>query len=145
MIEVNYPEPKFRLKKKEGRDFIFDPIRRQWIMLTDEEWVRQNFIQWLVQVHQYPIALIAVEKEIQLGELKKRFDILVYDKNHQPWMLVECKAPDVRLDEKTFQQILRYNISVPVSFLVITNGGYTYGWEKTEGELKEILQMPVWK
>jgi hypothetical protein len=144
MIDVVFPAPVFKLEKREGKDFIFDTIRRQWIQLTDEEWVRQNFIRFLVQETNYPETLIAVEKEIQLGELKKRFDILVYDKNHQPWMLVECKASNISLDDKVFQQVLRYHISVPCSFLFITNGQHTFGWEKVRGELKEIQQMPGW-
>jgi hypothetical protein len=145
MITVNYPEPVFRTEMREGKEFIFDSIRRQWIVMTNEEWVRQNFIQWLVQAHQYPAAMIAVEKEIMLGELKKRFDILIYDKMHQPWMLVECKASDIKLDDAVFQQLLRYHISVPASFLIITNGHYTYGWEKEGTGLKEIQQMPMWR
>jgi hypothetical protein len=144
MIKAVFPEPAFKVEKREGKEFIFDSIRRQWIMLTDEEWVRQNFIRFLVQEMKYPETLIAVEKEIQLGELKKRFDILVYDKDHQPWMLVECKAADVSLDDKVFQQVLRYHISVPCSFLIITNGPYTFGWEKAGGELKELQEMPGW-
>ena len=88
--------------------------------------------------------LIAVEKEIQLGELKKRFDILVYDRDHKPWMLIECKAGEIKLDEKVLYQVLRYNISMPANFLVITNGQFTYAWEKIYDELKEVQQMPVW-
>jgi hypothetical protein len=145
MIKVNYPEPVFRIKEEEGNKMIFDTIRKQWIILNDEEWVRQNFIQFLVQELKYPVTLIAVEKEIQLGELKKRFDILVYDRNHKPWMLVECKAGDVRLSQEVLMQVLRYNISMPANFLVITNGDYTYGWEKAGAGLKEIEQLPVWK
>lgn len=145
MIKVNYPEPVFRFKEENGRELIFDFIRKQWLLLNEEEWVRQNFVQFLVQEMKYPIELIAVEKEIQLGELKKRFDILVYDRNHQPWMLIECKAGKVSADEKVFMQVLRYNISIPANFLVITNGHYTYAWEKIDGELKEIAQMPLWK
>lgn len=144
MIAVNYPEPDFRIKEKEEKKFLFDPIRKIWVSITDEEWVRQNFIQYLTRELNYPVSLIAVEKEIQLGELKKRFDILVYNKDHEPWMLIECKAPEINLDEKTFQQVLRYHLSVPCSYLIITNGHYTYGWEKTGGELKEIKEMPVW-
>lgn len=145
MINISYPEPKFRIKNENGIDLIFDEIRRSWIVMSDEEWVRQNFLQYLIRVHKYPAAFVAVEKEIMLGELKKRFDILVYNKLHKPWMLVECKSSAVLLNEKTFQQVLRYNISVPVSFLIITNGHYTYGWEKVGRELKEIQQMPIWK
>lgn len=145
MIEVNFPEPSFRLKKEKDVEFIFDPIRKQWIVLNEEEWVRQNFIQYLVQKLNYPAAFIAVEKEIMLGELKKRFDILVYDANHVPWMMIECKAATISLNSSTLQQALRYNISVPVPFLVITNGHYTYGWQKIGIDLKLIPQMPVWK
>ena len=145
MIRVNYPEPVFRFKEENGKELIFDFIRKQWLLLNDEEWVRQNFVQFLVQEMKYPIALIAVEKEIQLGELKKRFDILVYDRNHKPWMLIECKAGEITLDESVLLQVLRYHISMPANFLVITNGHFTYAWEKTGGELKEIVQLPVWK
>ena len=145
MIKVNYPEPVFRFKEENGKEMIFDFIRKQWLLLNEEEWVRQNFIQFLVQELKYPLELIAVEKEIQLGELKKRFDILVYDRDHRPWILVECKAGEIVLDEKVLLQVLRYNISMPANFLVITNGQFTYAWEKINGELKEIPQMPVWK
>jgi len=145
MIKVNYPEPVFRFKEENGKEMIFDFIRKQWLLLNEEEWVRQNFIQFLVQELKYPSELIAVEKEIQLGDLKKRFDILVYDRDHKPWMLVECKAGEIALDEKVLFQVLRYNISMPANFLVITNGQFTYAWEKISGELKDILQMPVWK
>ena len=145
MIKVNYPEPVFRFKEENGKEMIFDFIRKQWLLLNEEEWVRQNFIQFLVQELMYPSELIAVEKEIQLGDLKKRFDILVYDRDHNPWMLIECKASEINLDEKVLFQVLRYNISMPANFLVITNGQFTYAWEKINGELKEIPQMPVWK
>jgi len=145
MIAVNYPEPAFRFKKEDGKEFIFDTIRKVWLSLTEEEWVRQNFIQFLVQEMKYPVALIALEKEIQLGELKKRFDILIYDKDHQPWMLIECKGPGIKLEDPVLQQVLRYNISVPVSFLIITNGHYTQGWEKVDAELKELQVMPLWR
>jgi hypothetical protein len=145
MIQVNYPEPVFRFKEENGKEMIFDFIRKQWLQLNEEEWVRQNFIQFLVQELKYPLELIAVEKEIQLGELKKRFDILVYDPDHKPWMLVECKAGKIELDEKVLHQVLRYNISMPANFLVITNGQFTYAWEKANNELSEIQQMPSWK
>lgn len=137
MIIVSYPEPAFRIKQEEGKDYIFDTIRKRWLLLTPEEWVRQNFIQYLVQVKGYPLSLIAVEKELRLGELKKRFDILVYDNDHQPWLMVECKAPEIKLTESVLQQALRYNISVPVKYIVITNGNETMGWEK--GQSLELL------
>ena len=145
MIAVKFPEPVFRMKKEQNVEFIFDNIRKQWLVLNEEEWVRQNFVQYLIRVLQYPAAFIALEKEIMLGELKKRFDILVYDKDHRPWMMIECKASAVALNDAALQQVLRYNISVPVPFLVITNGHYTFGWERSDRELNLIQQMPLWK
>jgi len=145
MISVKYPEPTFKLKRENGVEFIFDGIRKQWLSLNDEEWVRQNFVQYLIQILSYPSTVIAIEKEIRLGELTKRFDILVYDKNHHPWLMVECKGSGVQLSDGTLQQVLRYNISLPVSYLVITNGHYTFAWEKKGIDLKLIQQMPRWK
>lgn len=145
MLTVTFPTPGFKIKQEEGKDFIFDTIRRQWILLTPEEWVRQNFINYLVKSLNYPSAMIAVEKEIMLGELKKRFDILVYDKRHDPWMMIECKAQEVTLNENVLQQVLRYNISVPVKYLVTTNGNYHFGWEKINGQLSSFAVMPEWK
>ncbi len=142
MLVINYPEPAFRIKKENNKEFIFDPLRKKWLLLTPEEWVRQNFVQYLIKVSQYPPALIALEKEIWLGELKKRFDILVYNKEHQPWMIVECKAGNVTLTDQTLQQALRYNISVPVDFILITNGIYTHGWQKRNGRLEGIDKLP---
>ena len=144
MISISFPKPTFRLKQENDVKFIFDGIRRQWLVLNEEEWVRQNFIQYLIQTLGYPAAFIALEKEIRLGELTKRFDILVYNQNHRPWMMIECKTSTIALDNATLQQVLRYNISVPVSFLFITNGNYTYGWEKIGIDLKLIKQMPLW-
>jgi hypothetical protein len=144
MIAVQFPDPDFRIKSENGKTFVFDSLRKQWMVLTEEEWVRQNFINFLVRKLNYPETLIAVEKEIRLGELTKRFDLLVYNKAHQPWMLVECKASSVRIDESVFQQVLRYHLAIPCTFLIITNGQYTIGWEKTEGTLKELQQMPPW-
>jgi hypothetical protein len=144
MINIQYPEPDFRIKKEGDKEFIFDALRKKWLVLTPEEWVRQNFIQWLTRVKNYPASLIALEKEIQLGELKKRFDILVYDKEHKPWMMIECKGAEIKLDEAVLQQILRYNISVPVEFIIITNGNLTYGWQRINNELRLVEEIPRW-
>lgn len=141
---INYPTPDFRIKKDGKKEHIFDPLRKKWIVLTPEEWVRQNFIQYLLQEMNYPATLLAIEKEIQLGELKKRFDIVVYDGNHQPWMMIECKAMEVKLDDAVLQQVLRYNMSIPVRYLLITNGEYCMGWKREMGELKTIAELPVY-
>jgi hypothetical protein len=145
MLPIQYPEPAFRVKKEQGKTFIFDPLRKKWLLLTPEEWVRQNFVQYLVQVKKYPADLIAQEKVIRLGELKKRFDILIYDTHHQPWMMIECKSPEIELTEAVLHQLLRYHISIPVGLLVITNGKLSYGWEKKDGNLQMIPEVPVWQ
>ncbi len=145
MLKIDYPQPEFRIKTENNREFIFDAQRKKWLALTPEEWVRQNFIQYLVKEKKYPLSLIAMEKEIMLGELKKRFDILVYDENHQPWMMIECKAGEVKLSNDVLQQVLRYNISVPVKYIVITNGSFTFGWEKKDSALADLIELPGWK
>lgn len=145
MINLLFPEPSFRIKKEAGKEYVFDHLRKKWLLLTPEEWVRQNFVQYLIQVMKYPASLIAMEKEIWLGELKKRFDILVYNIDHHPWIIVECKAETITLNNETLQQALRYNISVPADFLLITNGHSTFGWEKKNGQLSAMSKLPEWK
>ena len=144
MIAVQFPEPQFRMKMENGKQYIFDAIRKTWLLLTEEEWVRQNFVRYLTSTLKYPSTVIALEKEIALNDLKKRFDILVYDRQHQPWMLVECKEPKVALNEDVLQQVLRYNISVPVQYIIITNGSTTVGWKK-DGDLQLLKEMPEWE
>lgn len=142
MIPITYPPPAFRIKKEDGKEFIFDQLRKKWLILTPEEWVRQNFVQYLLQEMKYPGTLIAVEKEISLGEVKKRFDILIYNKDHQPWMMIECKEMNVPLDESVLQQLLRYHISIPVTYLVITNGKECFAWGKADGKLISLATIP---
>jgi hypothetical protein len=141
MISINYPEYPFKIQKEAGKDSIFDPIRKSWVILTPEEWVRQNFIQYLIQVKNYPATLIAIEKTILLGELKKRFDIIVY-KNDAPWILIECKEANVPITEKTLDQILQYQQIVAASYLVMTNGHTTYGAEIETGKLHYLQSLP---
>ncbi|NCU04212.1 MAG: type I restriction enzyme HsdR N-terminal domain-containing protein [Chitinophagaceae bacterium] len=143
MIKIEYPQPAFRIKEEEGKEFIFDDIRKLWVRLTPEEWVRQNILQYLIQIKKYPSVFISIEKEINLGELRKRFDVLVFNSEHKPWLMIECKAMDVELSEKTLEQIVRYNMSVPVSYFVISNGSFTYAWEKKENRLISISELPV--
>lgn len=141
MIKIAYPSYPYKIETKEGKECIFDPLRKKWVRLTPEEWVRQNFLQYLVLEKKYPASLIAVEKEIRVGELKKRFDILVY-KNDQPWLLVECKEMNVIVDESVFNQLLRYQQTLSASYLIITNGNETIGWGWNEGVLVSLEEIP---
>jgi hypothetical protein len=145
MVTIQYPDPDFRIKKEGGREYIFDALRKKWLLLTPEEWVRQNFVQYLARIRKYPAALIALEKEIRVGELQKRFDVLVYSREHRPWMMIECKSGEVMLDEKVLEQVLRYNSAVPVSYIVITNGNSTAAWEKDHLGLHPISELPRWE
>jgi hypothetical protein len=144
MIPVRYPDPVFKMKEDRGKRQIFCTIRKRWIILTEEEWVRQNFIQYLVCTLQYPAAYMAVEKELQLNDLRKRFDILIYNKDHKPVMLVECKEPAISLSENVLQQALRYNVVVPVSYIVLTNGAQTVAWAKRDGAMHLLSVLPSW-
>lgn len=143
MIRIEYPPYQPKIKKEAGRELIFDEVRKRWVALTPEEWVRQNFLQYLMQVKRYPASLMAVEKEIRLGELKKRFDILVYDKDSKPWMIIECKEMGVPLDKKTLNQVLRYNITLNVPYLVITNGSFCMALAVSNGAFTEINDLPA--
>jgi hypothetical protein len=142
MIKINYPKYQPKIKNENNKELIFDEVRKRWVILTPEEWVRQNFLQYLTQVKNYPAALIAVEKEINLGDLKKRFDIVVYDKASTPRMIIECKEMTVDLDKKVLDQILRYNITLQVPYLVITNGSYCMAFECINNKLEELTELP---
>src|SRR5688572_10180377 len=110
MIKIDYPAHEFRMKLENNREMIFDELRKTWLRLTPEEWVRQNFICYLIYSRNYPSSLVALEKKFMVGEMTKRFDILIYNKDHRPWMMVECKSKDVSLNEDVLNQVLRYNI-----------------------------------
>lgn len=142
MIKIEYPAYQPKIKEENNKEFIFDQFRKRWVVLTPEEWVRQNFLQYLTQTKNYPASLIAIEKEIKLGELKKRFDIVVYDAKTKPWMIIECKEMTVPLDKTVLDQVLRYNISLKVPFLVITNGSYCMAFSLKGNNFSSIEFLP---
>lgn len=142
MIKIAFPQHPFKIKTTNGREMIFDECRKHWFLLTPEEWVRQNFLQYLLQVKQYPSSLIAVEREILLGDIKKRCDIVVF-KNAKPWMIVECKEMSATLNEAVIKQILNYNISLQVNYLVITNGTSTFALLLHDGKFTWMDELPV--
>ena len=142
MIKIEYPSYQPKIKEDAGKEFIFDEFRKRWIVLTPEEWVRQNFLQYLTQTKKYPASLIAIEKEIKLGELKKRFDIVVYDSDTKPWMIVECKEMNVVLDKSVLDQVLRYNTTLNVPYLVITNGSYCMALHLKENLMQTMDALP---
>jgi len=122
MERLNLPTYSFNIKFKEQRKYIFDFIRKKYVLLTPEEWVRQNFLKYLVEEKKYSASLIAVEKEFKLNTLSKRSDAVVYNQSGQPFLIIECKATNVKIDQKVFEQIARYNMKLNVEYLVVTNG-----------------------
>lgn len=142
MIKIDFPEEQPKLKQTNNVKEIFGVIRKKWLVLTPEEWVRQNILLFVLLKMNYPASLIAVEKEIKLGELKKRCDIVIYSTNAEPWMIIECKEMNVSLSQKTMEQILRYHISLPAKFLIITNGSFCFGFEKKGNQFIEINDFP---
>jgi hypothetical protein len=122
MQRLNLPTYSFNIKSENGRDLIFDSFRNRWITLTPEEWVRQNFAQFLVSELEYPQSLLLLEQKITLNNLTRRCDIVVYNRSGAPVMLAECKSPDIGLTQRVFDQIARYNLVLGVKFLAVTNG-----------------------
>lgn len=143
MINIKFPKPNFKIKEENGKELIYDKIRKSWIVLTPEEWVRQNVVEYLVQEKKYPVTLFAIEKEISVGELKKRFDIVVY-KETMPWLIIECKQMDIALNNQVATQVLTYNSSVKAKYICITNGSESFLWEFNSNSISELHEFPNW-
>lgn len=143
-IKIEFPANKLPTRDAVNGREIFDPVRKLWVMLTPEEWVRQHFIHFLLSKN-YPAALMAVEKKITLGELTKRCDIVVYSRSMKPFMIIECKKMEVALDQKVLDQIFRYNINLQPPYLIVTNGGYTIGMKKENGQFVPVDEFPEYE
>ncbi|MCH2217071.1 MAG: type I restriction enzyme HsdR N-terminal domain-containing protein [Flavobacteriales bacterium] len=122
MQKLNYPSFTFKLKTNENKTLIFDIVRKKYVTLTPEEWVRQNTIHYLFKEKNYPISLMAVEKQLKIRTLRKRIDIVSYTNDGIPFLIVECKAPSVQISQDTFDQIARYNLKLEAQILMVTNG-----------------------
>ncbi|MBU0765963.1 MAG: type I restriction enzyme HsdR N-terminal domain-containing protein [Bacteroidetes bacterium] len=122
MQPLNLPNYSFKIKSAGQRKLIFDEIRKKWIALTPEEWVRQNVVRYLSDEKGWPVSLMAVETEIKVNRLSKRCDIVLHDNHGVPVMIVECKAPAVKITQEVFEQIARYNMALKVQYLLVTNG-----------------------
>ena len=142
--DLNLPAYNARIEKNGDEHRIFDSIRRKYILLTPEEWVRQHFINFMVIEKKYPAALMAVETGHKYNTLQNRSDILVYNKYGQPWMLVECKAPAVNLTEEVLHQALRYNLVLNVQYIVITNGLQHYCMKQNDRSFVFVDDLPDW-
>ena len=144
MIQINYPTKKPTIKISEGKETIQCVVRKKWFQLTPEEWVRQNFLLYLNEILNYPLSLMAVEKQIIVGDVKRRFDIVVYNQAMIPLMLVECKEMEVPLSKEVLHQALHYNSKIQTRFLILTNGNHTIGFEKKNEMFVEINEIAEW-
>jgi hypothetical protein len=154
MQKLNIPEYQHTVRSSGDKKEIFDKIRKKYVVLTPEEWVRQNFISYLINEKNYPASLISVETELKLFKLKKRTDVLVFQNTGKALMIVECKATTVKIDQDVFDQIARYNMALKVNYLVVTNGlmhyccyldyeNNTYHFLENIPEYNALLTKPI--
>ena len=122
MQKLNFQLYNFRFKNNENKVSIFDEIRKKFIILTPEEWVRQHVVQFLLEEKKYPKSLINVEKVLKINGLRKRYDVVVFNSDGSIFILIECKAPEIKITQATFDQIARYNMTMNAQFLMVTNG-----------------------
>jgi hypothetical protein len=122
MQKLNLPEYSFKIRNTEGKPFIFDVFRKKYVRLTPEEWVRQNFIQFLVTEMNYSPSLLVVEGSVKVNNNPQRADLIVFDRSGNPALVAEFKAPEVKISQHTFDQIVRYNMQLKVKFLIVSNG-----------------------
>jgi hypothetical protein len=144
---LNLPPAPLRLRTHEGKQQVFDSCRKKWIIITPEEWVRQHLLHYLITEKQYPQALLAVEKTITLNGLSKRCDIIAFNKRGKGILLVECKAPDVTISQQTFDQIARYNLSLDIDWLLVSNGltHFCCSMNTAEQRYNFVQEIPMYK
>ena len=122
MLQLNLPQYSFRIKKQNEKLVIFDSQRKRYVALTPEEWVRQNFIRFLIEEKGYPAAYLAIEKQLNMNGMKKRCDAILYNEHALPFLIIELKAPNVAISQATFDQVAVYNAKLKVDFFIISNG-----------------------
>jgi hypothetical protein len=144
MQPLQFPSYNFRLKNRQNKPFIFDQIRKKFVSLTPEEWVRQHVVHYLIDAKAYPLSHINVEKQILLNGLKKRYDIVLFNSDGTIHLLVECKAPKVEITQNTFDQIASYNLNLDATYLMVTNGLKHYYCQmlKNEEKYKFLKEIP---
>mgnify|MGYP000355230362 CR=1 FL=1 len=140
MQKLNLPDFEPRLRKEEGKVWIFDVIRKKYLVLTPEEWVRQHFVHYLINHLNYPKSLFRVERSLTYNTLQKRSDIVVHNRMGKPWLLIECKAPDIKLTQKAFNQVAVYNMTIGAQYVGVTNGMVQYCFE-TSMELSRDVKF----
>jgi hypothetical protein len=146
MYKLNLPDFDYKLKKADGKIWIFDVIRKKYLVLTPEEWVRQHFVHFVMNDFKYPKSLIKIEGGLRYNQLQKRTDILIFDREAKPWMVIECKSPELRLSETTLQQASVYNATLKAKFLTVTNGlqYFCSATDWIEGKVSLLDKLPAY-
>ena len=147
MRQLNFSKYQFRFKNSENKVAIFDVIRKKFIVLTPEEWVRQHVVQFLLEEKNYPKSLINVEKVLKFNGLRKRYDVVVYNSDGSIFILVECKAPEIKIAQATFDQIATYNMTLNAQFLMVTNGlnHYFCHMDFENEKYKFLSELPIYQ
>ena len=138
MQKLNFPKYNFRFKSNENKTLIFDIIRKKFVILTPEEWVRQHTLHYLIYDKKYPVSHINVEKQLLLNDTVKRYDIIIFKNDGEVHIIIECKAPSITINQITFDQIARYNLALNSDILMVTNG-LTHYFCKMDFENKKYL------
>jgi hypothetical protein len=144
MNKLNLPPYPFRIRTSGQSKEIFDSLRKKFVLLTPEEWVRQHFIKYLQDELHYPAGLISIERGLIVNQRAKRSDIVIYDQMGKPWMIVECKAPHITLNEAAFYQAANYHLKLNVQFLVVTNGIQHYCCKFVDGTFNFVKGFPAY-
>jgi hypothetical protein len=145
MGALNFPAYDFQIREGEKSTEIFDEVRKKWLVKTPEEWVRQHCVMYLHHQLGYPFSLMEIEKGLSVAKLSKRADIVISNTSGQPIMIVECKAPEIRLDQKVMDQAGRYNSTLKVPYLLITNGLKHFCCRNNESKWTFLPSIPHWK
>ena len=146
MIPIEWSSYPFKMKDSGDKRLIFDEIRQKWIVLTPEEWVRQNLVMYLIHQKAYPKHLIAVEKAILFNNKKKRFDLVIYNRDLKPWMLIECKEPNVPINEQTLFQLLTYQATLQCKYWLMSNGKATFcATYNTALQIEWLQELPTFE
>ena len=148
MEKLNFPDYKFRINQSSNNKLlIFDPLRKKDIVLTPEEWVRQNLVRFLIDERHFPPSLISVEAGLKVNRLSRRYDVLIYNRGRDPFVLVECKAPSISINQKTFDQVTTYNLTVRARYLLISNGikHYFAGYDSDLKKFQFLEDIPFFE
>jgi len=141
--QLNLPSKEFRMEVSEGKTFIWDEIRKKMIVLTPEEWVRQHVVSLLITEMEYPKSLIKVESGLKYWKKKKRSDIVAFDQNAKPYLLIECKSWEHKINKTTLNQIATYNKSLQAPYIAVTNGIKHFCWKKKEHLYDALKNFPT--